>query len=82
MLRQAIPDRANPAYVEKCHLAQFCHLGFQAELIVKHHPNVASDGSRSNDAVSDTVFIGRAWCSDHKHFCLIVIQVKPMMIQP
>ena len=23
MLRQAIPDRANPAYVEKCHLAQF-----------------------------------------------------------
>ena len=23
MLRQAIPDRANPAYVEKRHLAQF-----------------------------------------------------------
>ena len=41
--------------------------------IVKHHPNVASDDSRPNDAISDhhigqTVFIGRAQCTDHKHF--------------
>ena len=36
-----------------CYLAQFRHLGFHAELTVKHHSNVASEGSRLEDAVTD-----------------------------
>ena len=62
-----------------CYLAQFRHLIFHAELTVKHHSNVASDGSRLEDAVTDddisqSVLASRARCSVHKHFKLYYIQ--------
>ena len=55
MLCQAISDGANPMYVKVCYLAQFRHLRFHAKLAVKHHSNVASDGSRLEDAIDDDI---------------------------
>ena len=78
MLCQAISDGANPMQLKVCYLTQYRHLRCHAELTVKRHSNVASDGSRLGDAVTDddisqTVLASRAHCNDHKHFSLIVI---------
>ena len=68
MLCQSVSDGTNPMLVKVCYLAQFRHLRFHAEFTVKHHSNVACDGSRLEDAVTDddinqTVLASRARCS-------------------